>query len=397
MHLRGLSFALLFWAILAVPMARSAPAPVFRHLTIDDRIAIGYGLALADVDGDGKVDIVLADKQAVVWYRNPDWHRFVMAERLTELDHVCVAARDIDGDGKAEVAAGAGWNPGDTISSGALFYLNPPEDRTQKWEPIRLAHDPTIHRIRWVRMPGGIMDLVSVPLHGRGNRNGAGDGVRILAYRRPRDVKAAWTSTELNRDWHATHNLDVLPGRNAGTEELRVASKEGVFGLVPGSGSWPIAAVGGTPEFMGAGEVRAGKFGSGGPMVATIEPMHGNQVVVYRPRPEESGGLWRRTVLDGTLVDGHGLACADFLGQGRDQVLAGWRAMNAPGKPVGMRLYVSTDEAGTQWERHVIDDNQMACEDLQVADLDGDGDLDIVASGRGTKNVKLYFNETPKP
>ncbi len=41
----------------------------------------------------------------------------------------------------------------------------------------------------------------------------------------------------------------------------------------------------------------------------------------------------------------------------------------------------------------LIDDNTMACEDLTVADLNGDGKLDIVAAGRATKNVKVYFNE----
>lgn len=34
----------------------------------------------------------------------------------------------------------------------------------------------------------------------------------------------------------------------------------------------------------------------------------------------------------------------------------------------------------------------MACEDLKLADLDGDGRLDIVASGRATKNLVIYWN-----
>jgi hypothetical protein len=38
----------------------------------------------------------------------------------------------------------------------------------------------------------------------------------------------------------------------------------------------------------------------------------------------------------------------------------------------------------------------MACEDLQAADLDADGDLDLVAAGRATKNVKIYWNERPR-
>ncbi len=54
--------------------------PKFTAQVIDDNVAIGYGLAIGDVDGDGKPDILLADKKQFVWYRNGDWKRFVMIE-----------------------------------------------------------------------------------------------------------------------------------------------------------------------------------------------------------------------------------------------------------------------------------------------------------------------------
>src|SRR5438874_4150623 len=111
-------------------------APIFRPVEIDAKIEIGYGVAVADVDGDKQPDIILADKKQIVWYRNPTWEKFVIAENLTKLDNVCVAAADIDGDGKAEIAVGAEWNPNDTVNSGAVFYLIAPKDSTQKWEPV---------------------------------------------------------------------------------------------------------------------------------------------------------------------------------------------------------------------------------------------------------------------
>ena len=73
---------------------------------------------------------MLVDAKETVWYRNPEWTRHRMTGALTEQDHVCVAACDIDHDKKAEVAVGAEWNPGDTKDSGAVFTLTAPEDRT---------------------------------------------------------------------------------------------------------------------------------------------------------------------------------------------------------------------------------------------------------------------------
>ncbi|MEZ5301545.1 MAG: VCBS repeat-containing protein [Verrucomicrobiales bacterium] len=35
----------------------------------------------------------------------------------------------------------------------------------------------------------------------------------------------------------------------------------------------------------------------------------------------------------------------------------------------------------------------MACEDLKLADLNGDGRLDVIAAGRATNNVVIYWNK----
>ena len=110
-------FKIVLSASLVLAMQSQAEASSkFRPQEIDEAIQIGYGLAIVDVDGDGKTDIILADKHQIVWYQNPSWRKHVIAENLTERDHACVAAQDIDKDGKAEIAAGAGWNPGDTYN-----------------------------------------------------------------------------------------------------------------------------------------------------------------------------------------------------------------------------------------------------------------------------------------
>lgn len=383
---------LLLFSLLATPVGAGTRMPSFKAVDVDTKIQIGYGVTVADVDGDKKPDIVLADKNQIVWYKNPAWEKYVIAENLTKLDHVCVAAADIDGDGKAEIAVGAGWNPGDTENSGAVFFLQAPADRTKMWKAIELPHEPTVHRMRWVKNESGKYELVVVPLHGRGNKNGQGEGAKVLAYKVPADVTKTWETSVLDAQFHKTHNFEPVQWDKDPRQEILLASQEGVFLLNEAKEKWTARQLAGN-ESDGAGEVRWGRLGNNKKFIATVEPMHGTNLVIYT---KGDAKLWTRNVLDSSLNDGHALACGDLTGTGSDQIVVGWRAMGKQGARVGVKLFAAKDPAGKDWEQMLVDDNTMACEDLCLADLNGDGKLDIIAAGRATKNVKVYFNEGVK-
>ena len=384
---------LLLLCLLALPgTSLSGAEPRFRAQTIDSEILIGYGLAIGDVDGDDKVDILLVDKFDVVWYQNPTWKKHVMASKLTLRDNVCIAAKDVDGDGKVEVAVGANWNPGETVSrreSGSVHYLIAPPNRTRRWTPVRLPNEPTVHRMHWVTPKGKQPELVVLPLHGSGNKGGQGDnGVRVFSYQMPRHDVATpskWKLTLLDESLHLTHNFDTFGAELAigGVEGLKI-----INGANPEINEHWIGQPGQALASGGIGEVRWGPYPNdhGADQhrtFTTIEPFHGNQVVIYDPDR-------KRTVLDDTLKQGHAIACGQFVKGGRQQVVAGWRNENEAGK-VGIRMYLWDDG---HWTTRTIDDDTMACEDLKAADLNQDGKLDIVAAGRATKNVVIYWNES---
>lgn len=387
------SILFLAGAILVGPIAATEiPPPKFTAQVVDGGVAIGYGVAIGDVDGDRRPDILLADQKQIAWYRNGDWKKFVMAADLTPRDNVCIAARDINGDGRVEVAVGANWNPGQTsdpIQSGAVFFLNRPADPTQRWEPIKLHHEPTVHRMAWLRKPDGRYQLLVVPLHGRGNKNGEGAGARSLAYDIPADPQATWTMHLVEGSMHVTHNFDPVQWEDEPGESLLLGGREGIALLTRRGVNWSKRMLT-SGEHGAASEVRAGRSGSLR-FLAAIEPWHGNSLVVYGQAA--SGQPWKRTVLADDLGEGHGLACADLLGRGSDQIVVGWRKPNADRK-VGIRLFVPQAQSGSQWHSQLVDDNRMACEDLKIADLDGDGRPDIVASGRATHNLIIYWNKT---
>jgi hypothetical protein len=252
--------------------------------------------------------------------------------------------------------------------------------------------------MKWMRTGEKDWGLLVSPLHGRGNKNAEGAGVKTLLYRVPKDVRGEWKSEVLEETLHATHNIE-LSRQKTGAQSALIGGREGVIHLRAKEGAWDrqqIIKNDGTPEgSVGVGELRGLLLDSGREMLATIEPMHGNHLVVYRVQGA-SGGKPDRKVLTDQLNEGHALATGDLVGGKGTEIVVGFRGNPGKPRPIGIRVWTALDEEGKEWRETVVDDQNMATEDLVLADLDADGDLDIVASGRASKNIAIYWNETER-
>lgn len=386
---------------LAVATTQAADFPQFTAKTLDPEVGkVCYAVTVADVDGDGKQDVVAVTENRVLWYQAPDWKRRVIIEDQTERDNVCIAPLDIDGDGKIDFAIGAGWL-GKHI--GQICWLSRGASLEEKWHVHLIGNEPWTHRMRFANVAGGSRpQLVVSPLN-----KTQGDGVRLLAFDIPENPKTdKWPSRVMNASMNRMHNHWHLDWNGDGVSDTVTSSQEGVHLISAGPirdgvVNWMATklgqgAVGEKPETQGAGEIKVGKLKNGPRFVTTVEPMHGQACVVYvEPKAGEkiTDGLWHRHVIDATLNRGHALWTSDIDGDGGDEIVLGFSDPGSgPIKGPGVFVYKADDNSATKWTKHVIDNGGMATEDLVCADLNGDGRLDIVAGGRGTMNVKLYLN-----
>jgi ubiquinone/menaquinone biosynthesis C-methylase UbiE len=394
----------------------AAETPHFQAQEIDPHVGeICYAVSVADVNRDQKLDVVAVTEDAVVWYENPSWRKSDIIRKATARDNVCIQPHDIDGDGRIDFALGAGWRPPDTKNPSTLQWLG--RDGAGRWQlhPIRFD-EPTLHRLRWGDVKGtGTKQLVVAALQGRGTKGpdwGAGDGVRIVVYDVPRNPDAeSWPVEIADSSLHTVHNLQLVDTDGDGRDEILAACWEGVFVLDrDASGRWTKTRLGSGNQdarpSKGSSEVKIGRLSGGATYVATIEPWHGYQVVVYtkdQATPSSPAtALWSRRVIAEPLQWGHAVWTANLDGDDDDELIIGQRDPNkssAPGSR-GPGVFVFDPKPGAAplaFERHTIDDGGMACEDALAADLDGDGRADIIAGGRATHNVKIYWNRATDP
>jgi hypothetical protein len=409
--------------------------PHFHMQEIETGLKVGYAVLIADINNDGKPDIVVVDANRVVWYENPTWKRRTIIEGQTKPDNVCIAAYDIDGDGQIDLALGADWKPFNTKDGGTIQWLKRGKTLDDPWTVYPIGEEPTVHRIGFADIDGsGKPALIVAPLMGRNStaKNNWIDGspVHILAFRIPKDpTKDRWVPEVINESLYVVHNFfptSIFVGKehirwDGYPPRILAASYEGVTELSRKEKQWSAKRLGdGNQENptsnRGASEVALGGIRGGGGtgfayhFIVTVEPWHGNEVVVYtQPTagmlidPPESS--WHRYVIDERLKWGHAVACADLSRSGTpfrigdsQQIIVGVRdnLSDNPGDRRGLRIYKALDERGTKWARHIVEDGGVAVESMAVADLNGDGRPDIVAAGRQTGNVRIYWNEGVK-
>ena len=131
----------------------NAVFPEFKaHLV--DRLPGGYKAGVADVDGDGKLDIIglATEPSFLVWYKNPSWEKYVL--NLKAKEYVDLAPYDIDRDGRTDITIAHEFGMSRTASGGLLHWLRRPDDPTQEWPMYVIGAEPTSHRIRWADIDG---------------------------------------------------------------------------------------------------------------------------------------------------------------------------------------------------------------------------------------------------
>jgi hypothetical protein len=382
----------------------------WRMQEIETGLKVGYAVLLVDINEDGKKDIVVVDTTRVVWYENPTWKRRVITEGQTKPDNVCIAAADIDGDGHLDLALGADWKPFNTTSGGTLQWLKRGKTLDEPWTLYPIGEEPTVHRIRFADLDGDDRpELLNVPLMGKGSTkaNNWTDGkpVRVLAYRIPKDpTRDRWAPEAIDESLHVVHNFYPIPSTSGKGMDVLAASYEGVSRIARDAGGrWTTTHIGAgnqdNPKSnRGASEIKMGTLKNGRKYIATVEPWHGFQIVVYT-EPPAGQTLWDRHVLDDQLRWGHAVWCADLDGDGDEELIIGVRddLSAKPNERRGVRIYKALDGRGAKWARRIIEDGGVAVEDLAAADLNADGRPDIVAVGRQTHNIRIYWNEPARP
>lgn len=374
--------ATLPWALFCLAstcLLRPAEAPVvlFKHVVIDAKPPDNPWIKIVgDLNGDDKPDIIIGgSKGPLVWYRNPDWQRFLIA--TGGYDTVAGAVADIDRDGDLDLALG-----------GVVWFENP-RPKAKPSEDLWPAHQVDNRRGH---------DLLAADLDGDGKVDlimrdqssfGAKAGQSIFLYKQITPMQ--WTMRELRcgegeglqvAGLNADGKPDIVIGgswfENSG-DLLRGPWTEHVFTT---QWNYPHA------------KVAAGDLNADGRLDIALAPAElkggSHRLAWYEAPANPKSGNWKQHIIEEpveTVV--HALARADFNGDGKlDLVAARMHQGNSPQEVV---VYLNTG-VGLAWKRQVI--ATTGSHDVVAADIDGDGFPDILGANHGGpfQPVELWLN-----
>jgi FG-GAP-like repeat/FG-GAP repeat len=422
---------LIFVAIVICSTALPLHAQPTWKKTVIDKVFRSEGVAIADVNKDGKMDILVGD----FWYEAPDWkiHPIRRAKEFndTTKEHgyygdpqhnysecMCCWTDDINGDGwPDQIVIGFPGKP-------AYWYENP-KGQPGPWKEHVIWHSACNETPQYVDLfKNGKRVLVMgwqpiAKLGAAQDRAIAGATFDVITAENRGQMAWFAPGPDPTQLWNM-HPISgpSYPGREVpGTQKFSHGlgvgdvNGDGRLDVICTAGWWEQppegASAGGPWKFHGAnlGEACADMHvidmhGGGKPSVV-CSSAHKFGIWAYDPRPgaDDSPTFLKRDLFANLVSETHAMHYVDLDGDGLKDLVTGKRfwshGRSEPGSNDPARLYwlkaKKASDGMMSFTPHVIDDDSGIGTQFVVADFNGDGKLDIVTSNK--KGVFLLLQQ----
>ena len=292
-----------------------------------DSTAYVQELTVADVDGDGDPDFLAAGGNSIAWWANETLHRSAVYAAGQFIDGVfgtaaSVSAADVDGDGDTDVL-------------GAAYSDN---------------------EIAWWE-------------------NTAGDG-------------SAWTEHTIDAAFTAAHSVSAADVDGDGDTDVLGAANSADeitwWENTAGDGSaWIDHTI--DAAFDGAISVTAADVDGDGDTDVLGAAQAGNTVAWWENTAGD-GSTWTEHTIDGAFDQASSVFASDVDGDGDTDVLGAGVVANS------IAWWENTAGDGSAWTEHTIDGDFNGAISVSGADVDGDGDPDVVGAARGAGDITWWEN-----
>ncbi|MCX5646798.1 MAG: HEAT repeat domain-containing protein [Phycisphaerae bacterium] len=334
-----------------------------------------------DVNRDGKLDIFCGG----FWYEAPDWKRHFVRDVKEEGNYFYDFANlpmDVDGDGWVDIANAAWHNK-------MIFWERNPGAKGGPWEVFPID------------TPGNMETALAVDINGDGQPDVLPNIMSEVAwYEFHRDASAPggarWEKHQLPKE---------AAGHGIGAGDI---NKDGRCDIVAPKGWLEQTATGWQwhPEFdLGQTSI---------PILVHDVDADGDSDIIWglghdygmywlEQKNVDGHRTWEKHLIDKSWSQPHFMVMADLDNDGKAELVAGKRYYAHNGHDPGENdpecaYYYKFDAATKNWTRHTIHEGGRVGFGINTAvvDIDGDGDLDVVAPGKSglyllenlTKNSK---------
>ncbi|MCU0702939.1 MAG: VCBS repeat-containing protein [Fimbriiglobus sp.] len=409
--------ALALAAALAAPTPAKSPADITWKKTVLDAKFRGEGVSVADVNKDGKLDVLAGEW----WYEAPDWKPHEMqkpgnyGDGLNGYSRVFACwAEDLNADGYPDLIVV------DFPGKPAYWMENPKGDAGKHWAKHEIWHSACNETPIYVDLFGTGKRVLVMGFQPKGEKEDGNLGQMAYFTPNPKDPTAVWEMHPISEPSVKPEMKDgkpvggkVIPGTNRFSHGLGVGDLNGdkKLDVITAGGWWeqPSTVDGKT----------AWKFHPGGVTDATADlfafdvdndgkadilgtSAHKFGIWWHKQLAPTKDGHpeWKKSEIFKELVsETHAAHFVDIDGDGQADLVTGKRwwshGRSEPGSNVSPHIYwlkVTREPDGmAKFTPYVIDSDSGIGTQFVVADMNGDGLLDVVSSNK--KGVRVIVQE----